>query len=341
MRTFHEILADTRNYTDENLALSWWHLLSTLLVMGLLLYGTLLPIPFVLRLASSLVLGLVVVRMFIIYHDYQHGAIFRDSLLVKPIMAVFGVVVLNPPNVWNRSHNFHHSKNSQIATASIGSFPIMTVQQYKNSPFWTKVGYRFARSPFVFLSGHLIIFVVGMCLKSFVTDPKRHFDSLLALLLHAAIIVWLASVSLEILFLAYLIPLYFSCMLGAYLFYIQHNFPTMKLRPREKWEYGFAALNSSSFMEGSWLTHWLTGNIGYHHIHHTNSRIPFYRLPEVMASIPELQNPGRTSLKPTDIYRCMKLKVWDPQQEKMVGFEAISAERVSAPLSESGSAVSK
>jgi omega-6 fatty acid desaturase (delta-12 desaturase) len=81
-----------------------------------------------------------------------------------------------------------------------------------------------------------------------------------------------------------------------------------------------AALRSSSFLRAGALTHWFTGNIGYHHVHHLNSRIPFYRLPEAMAGIPELQNPGTTSLHPMEVWRCLGLKLWDPELNRLVGF---------------------
>ena len=69
------------------------------------------------------------------------------------------------------------------------------------------------------------------------------------------------------------------------------------------------------------LGHWITANIGYHHdIHHMNSRIPFYRLPEAMAKMPELQKAKTITLNPSDIIACLRLKVWDPQRNKMLGF---------------------
>lgn len=68
---------------------------------------------------------------------------------------------------------------------------------------------------------------------------------------------------------------------------------------------------------------WFTANIGFHHIHHLNARIPFYRLPEVMKAIPELQNVKRTSLSPKDILACFKLKVWDSVEGKMVGLQNV------------------
>jgi len=65
---------------------------------------------------------------------------------------------------------------------------------------------------------------------------------------------------------------------------------------------------------------WFTGNIGFHHVHHLNPLVPFYKLPVVMASIPELQQPGVTSLSITDVVACLRLKLWDAQQGKMVGY---------------------
>jgi omega-6 fatty acid desaturase (delta-12 desaturase) len=64
---------------------------------------------------------------------------------------------------------------------------------------------------------------------------------------------------------------------------------------------------------------WMTANIGYHHVHHLNAAIPYYRLPEAMASIPELQKAPETSLQPKDIAAALKLKLWDPERDEMVG----------------------
>ncbi|MEZ4749741.1 MAG: hypothetical protein R3B54_03670 [Bdellovibrionota bacterium] len=73
-------MSATAPFAKEDLRKSWWHLISTSIVLGLLLVGTLSPLPLVLRIVMSLLAGGVTVRMFIIYHDYQHGAIFRNSL---------------------------------------------------------------------------------------------------------------------------------------------------------------------------------------------------------------------------------------------------------------------
>jgi omega-6 fatty acid desaturase (delta-12 desaturase) len=68
---------------------------------------------------------------------------------------------------------------------------------------------------------------------------------------------------------------------------------------------------------------WFTANIGYHHIHHLNARVPFYRLPEVLHAIPELAKPKTTSLHPLDIIRCLRLKVWDVEAQQMISLRNI------------------
>jgi omega-6 fatty acid desaturase (delta-12 desaturase) len=116
-----------------------------------------------------------------------------------------------------------------------------------------------------------------------------------------------------------LIPHFISGAMGAYLFYAQHNFPGSTFVGNEDWTYEGAALDSSSYMKLSVPLQWATANIGFHHIHHLNARIPFYRLPEVMNSLPELQSAKTTTLKPKDIMACFKLKVYDFETQQLVG----------------------
>jgi omega-6 fatty acid desaturase (delta-12 desaturase) len=114
------------------------------------------------------------------------------------------------------------------------------------------------------------------------------------------------------------VPLTIATAAGAYLFYAQHNFPEVYLQPREEWNYVRAALGSSSYMPMGPVMNFFTGNIGFHHVHHLNPSIPFYRLPEVMRAIPELRAPRKTTLNPWDIALCFRLDVWSPELGKMI-----------------------
>jgi omega-6 fatty acid desaturase (delta-12 desaturase) len=94
----------------------------------------------------------------------------------------------------------------------------------------------------------------------------------------------------------------------------------MVVQPRESWSFARAALESSSYMEMGLVMTFFTGNIGFHHVHHLNPLIPFYRLPEAMREVPELAHAKKTSLSLRDIRACFSQKLWDAEAGKMVGY---------------------
>jgi len=141
------------------------------------------------------------------------------------------------------------------------------------------------------------------------------------LLAHGALIslLWLVG-GFDLAFFSVLLPMTIASALGSYLFFAQHSFKRMQIISPESWTFYRAALESSSYMRLNKLMQWFTGNIGFHHIHHLNVRIPFYRLPEAMAAIPELQSPITTSLAPRDIVECFKACLWDEERQRMVSY---------------------
>ena len=185
-----------------------------------------------------------------------------------------------------------------------------------------KFGYLAVRHPLNIAMGYFTIFIGGMCCASFISSPKRHADALIALILHIAlsvcVIIYWGWVTWILLFL---LPFTLACAMGSYLFYAQHNFPGVTFASNKDWAYDKAALESSSYMVMNPVMAWFTANIGYHHIHHLNSKIPFYRLPEVMDHLPELQQCKKTSLHFKEIYACLRLKVWDPEKGRMTGLQ--------------------
>ncbi|MGZ4116891.1 MAG: fatty acid desaturase [Bacteroidia bacterium] len=102
-------------------------------------------------------------------------------------------------------------------------------------------------------------------------------------------------------------------------------FPGVVFKSNQDWAYEGAALESSSFLKMNPVLRWVTANIGYHHIHHLNSRIPFYRLPEAMAGIKELQHAKVTTFKLSDIISCLRLKLWDSEQNKMIALSELNS----------------
>lgn len=315
-----QLILATRPFAKEDRTKSWVLTISTLFILIAFLVGTVYNFHWTLKLLCSIGAGFTIVRFFVIYHDHQHKAILDKSPLATFIFTIFGFYVLAPTGIWSRSHDYHHKNNSKLFSASIGSYPIYTKQKFVTLSKNEQRYYLFIRHPLTILFGYIFAFLYGMCIQSIINRFSKHIDSLIALILHFAYqiaVVYFLGWQTWIFLCA--IPHFISGALGAYAFYAQHNFPGVTFVGNEEWTYEGAALDSSSYMELSWPLRWATANIGYHHIHHLNARIPFYRLPEAMAAIPELQHPKKTSLKPKDVMACFKLKVWDFEKQQMVG----------------------
>lgn len=309
----------TKAYARDNYWISWWCILSSTFLLVASLAGTLpvLPIPW--RCVCSLLAGLLTIRLFVIYHDQQHRAILPKSRAAEFFMRVYGIWVLCPSSIWRSSHDYHHAHNSKLRSAHIGSYPIMTAEQFQKSTRGERFKYLFVRHPLTMLGGYFTVFLFGMVLYPFVCSPRRHFDCLLALVLHlslGALLVTYFGWATMLLFLIF--PRLVGGALGSYLFYAQHNFPDVIFGDKEGWTFEKAALESSSHLKTGRIMAWFSGNIGYHHIHHLNHRIPFYRLPEVYRAIPELRNAKTTSLTPADVLRCLRLKVWCVKSQRMI-----------------------
>lgn len=321
-----DLILATREYARENRFKSWLYTLSTLLLLILLLIGSFWNINIYMRFTCSVMSVFPFSRMFVIYHDYLHQAILDKSRLAKIIFYIFGLFSLAPASIWKRSHVYHHKHNSKLFSASIGSYPIMTKAQYLKTDKKGQLYYLAARHPITIMLGYLTMFIYGMCIQPFIKNPGRHFDSFIALLLHFLLGYFLFIYGgVATLMLTLIIPCMLTFGFGAYLFYAQHNFPEVKFKKNIEWSYDHAALHSSSFMVMGNFMKWATANIGYHHIHHLNSNIPFYRLPEVMSKFAELQQVNTTSLKCKDILACLRLKVWDPQQNKMLALKELTS----------------
>ncbi len=333
LRSGSELIKATREFGQESLGTTWRLFATTTLVsvgsfaIALAPLGRIHPLLEPLRWVASLILGLTIVRVFIFYHDTLHGAIFRKSKLGHAFMWLHGALVLTPSRVWKDSHNYHHAHTSKLVGSAIGSFPILTKRMYLAITPTQRFMYRLSRHWSIIVLGYVFLFLLGMCIKPLIKQPKRYGLEVLAVLtVHFGSMAAITALfGVQAMVIAFLVPSMIATAMGAYLFYAQHTFEGAEIRGRADWEFTAAALKSSSMIDMSPAMHWFTGLIGYHHVHHLNSMIPFYRLPEAMAAIPELQDPTRTSLAPRDVLLCLRLHLWDPEQGKMVGFDALDA----------------
>jgi omega-6 fatty acid desaturase (delta-12 desaturase) len=305
----------------ESVSKSWWLVGSTFTLLAAVLVGAAIAPAWPLRLVFSIMAALLMVRAFITYHDYMHNAILLRSRLAGVLFRAFSVLSLTPARSWKKSHNYHHGHVGKIAGPSAGAFPIMTTNLWRTSTRASRAAYRIERHPLTVFFGYVTIFFFSITLLPLLRDPRRHWDSLLVLLGHAALIgvLWMIG-GFETALFVIILPMTIASMIGSYLFFAQHSFEGMRVLATENWTYYRAALESSSYMKLGKLMRWFTGNIGYHHIHHLNVRIPFYRLPEAMNAIPELQSPATTTLSLRDIRKCFRCCLWDPQVQRMVSY---------------------
>jgi omega-6 fatty acid desaturase (delta-12 desaturase) len=306
-------------FARENRLLSWYYVLSTLMLAIVAFSLTWISDSLIIKLLSGTIAGLITARLVVIYHDFQHGAILNGSLIARAIMSTIGVITLTPPSIWDESHQHHHHTNSKFATFVLGSFPTISTSMYKGLSPKAQFRYALLRHPLMIAFGYIPIFLVSFCLWPFFEAPKRYWDCGVAAIVHIALAsaLYVYGGWAAVIFCLF-IPSIVAFSLGGYIFYAQHNFPDVILTNDESWNYFDAALNSSSYIRMSRPMRWFTANIGYHHIHHVNPRIPFYHLPHAMNSLTEFQNPRCTSLRPKDIWKCLQLKLWDEDLGRMI-----------------------
>ncbi|HLG03963.1 MAG TPA: fatty acid desaturase, partial [Bacteroidia bacterium] len=178
------LIEKTRPLACEDRALSWLLTISTLLLMLVFLAGTIWNFHWTGKLVCSVAFALLAGRMFVIYHDHQHRAILTKSVAADVLMTLYGLYMLAPASIWKRSHNYHHKNNSKLFSSSIGSYPIMTVQKFIIATPAEQRSYLLVRHPVTILLGYLTMFAWGMCIGSFLVNPRKHIDSLFAILLH-------------------------------------------------------------------------------------------------------------------------------------------------------------
>jgi acyl-lipid omega-6 desaturase (Delta-12 desaturase) len=287
-RPERELLLATRPFTVEDRARSVRATAVTFAVLAACATAAAWDSPA--RSFFAVVEGLVIVRAFCLFHDFQHGALLRGSTAARAMFWCFGELILVPPSVWRETHNYHHAHTAQAVGSHIGSYPFMPERIYRALDARRRFAYRAARHPLTIALALLTVFLFGMCVKPFVRAPRRHFSALLSVLAVGGLALAAhAAGRFDVFVFAWLVPMAIAAALG------------------ETWTYSGAALDSSSYLELGPVMRWFTANIGYHHVHHLNAAIPFYRLPEAMEAIPELQSPGRTSLAPRDVAACLRI----------------------------------
>lgn len=287
-------------------ALAWWAL----------------SVGYWLTLAIAVPAAGFLVRLFIIQHDCGHGAFFGKRWINDWVGRFIGVLTMTPYDVWRRSHAIHHATQGNLAKRGIGDIETLTVREYLALPLWRRMAYRCYRNPVILFGiGPVYLFLVQNRLPlGFMRDGWRPWVSAMGTNLAIAVVIcaliWMVGTGP---FLLIQLPiLLLASSMGVWLFYVQHQFEDTVWADGETWEFHDAALLGSSHYDLPAVLAWFTANIGVHHVHHLYSRIPFYRLPQVLRDFPELANVKRLTLHQS--LACVRLRLWDERQRKLISF---------------------
>ena len=267
------------------------------------------------------------VRIFIIQHDCGHGAFFRSRTANDTLGFLLGVFTLTPYAYWRKTHAIHHKTSGNLDYRGLGDVTTLTVKEYVALSRWKRFRYRLYRNP-------LVLFGVGPVYEFIlrhrfpITVPRswrREWASVFWTNLAILAIVSMMWKTIGIkAFLAVQLPItLLAGTAGVWLFYIQHQFEDTHWEKDDAWSFHVAGLEGSSYYDLPRVLHWFTGNIGVHHIHHLSSRIPNYRLQQCLRENPELQQVTRLTLRRS--LKCARLKLWDEERRKLVGFHHLGS----------------
>ncbi|CDO04567.1 Fatty acid desaturase [Oceanobacillus picturae] len=278
-----------------------------------------------LTLALAVVASGFVIRIFIIFHDCTHGSFFQGSKANRIVGTITGIITLFAFEKWKRDHAIHHATSSNLDKRGTGDVWVMTVEEYKEASFWGRLAYRLYRNPFVMFGlGPIYLFLIS---NRFNRKGARKKEKMNTYLINASIVLIYALLIWAIGWQAFLIIqlpiLFISGSLGIWLFYVQHQFEDSYFENEAEWDYVKAAVDGSSYYKLPKVMQWLTGNIGYHHVHHLSPRVPNYRLEEAHESTPPLQKATTITLKTS--LQSIRFRLYDEASRTFVSFREVKA----------------
>jgi acyl-lipid omega-6 desaturase (Delta-12 desaturase) len=275
------------------------------------------------------------VRLFMIQHDCGHGSFFRRRHANDWVGRVIGVLTLTPYDFWRHSHTLHHANSGNLDHRGFGDVDTLTVREFLALSRWRQLQYRLYRHPIVMFGvGPAYLFIVRHRLPVGLMRGGWQFwlstmATNLAIAILAATMVWLVGIGP---FLLVQLPItILAGSIGVWLFYVQHQFEDTYWQSSETWSYDDAALKGSSYLRLPKILQFLTGNIGLHHVHHLSARIPNYNLQAAHDENAALHSVPTISV--IEGLRATRLKLWDEQHGKLVGFRAARASRADAEIS--------
>jgi omega-6 fatty acid desaturase (delta-12 desaturase) len=268
-------------------------------------------------------------RLFMIQHDCGHGACFRRRATNDWVGRTIGVVTLTPYGFWLRTHAAHHATAGNLDHRGMGDIITLTRNEYVAMPARHRLAYRLYRNPLVMfglIPTYLFVLhyrlPVGV-MRAGIQPWLSTMGTNVAIGGLAGLMIWLVGLGPFLLVQGPIVAI--SATIAVWFFYVQHQFEDTLWARDGDWSFHEAALHGSSHYELPPAIAWFTGNIGVHHVHHMASRIPFYRLPQVLRDYPQLASVGRLTFLQS--LKCAALALWDEDQRRLISFRELGVDR--------------
>jgi acyl-lipid omega-6 desaturase (Delta-12 desaturase) len=260
------------------------------------------------------------VRTFVVFHDCTHGSFMPSKRANRYVGRVAGLLVLSPFGRWRHDHAVHHATSGDLERRGVGDILTLTVAEYRARSRSGRLAYRMMRNPFVMFGlGPIIAMVVGPRIATRAQRPRMRHSVLAtdaSLLVIVSGLCWL--IGWKDFLLVWAPAALLAGSVGIWLFYVQHQFEDAYWQQGSDWDYTDAALRGSSYLRLPKVLQFFTGNIGLHHVHHLNARIPNYNLQRAHDEIAMFKQVPTLSLR--DGLKAVNLKLWDQDHGKMITF---------------------
>ncbi len=320
-RDWVQILA---KYREPSTGRSVWELIATLVPFVALwaLAWISLSVSYWLAFALAVLNGGFLVRIFAIQHDCGHSSYFRSRTVGDWVGRALGVLTLTPYDVWRKAHSIHHATHGNLDQRGVGDVLTLTVAEYQSRGRMGRFLYRLYRNPVVlFVLAPSYLFILQNRLPfGLMNQGWRYWTSAMGtnaiLAIAVGLMIWLGGLMPVV--LIFLPTSIIAATIGVWLFYVQHQFETTHWTKSESWQVHESALEGSSHYVMPAPLRWMTANIGIHHVHHLYSRIPFYRLTEVLRDHAELADAQRLTI--LESLKSVRLHLWDEASGRLVSF---------------------
>ncbi|AZU64472.1 fatty acid desaturase [Neobacillus mesonae] len=304
---------------------SVWQIINTVgpfIILWYLGYVS-LSVSYWLALVPIILAAGFLVRIFIIFHDCTHHSFFKSRRLNRIIGTFTGVLTLFPFDQWGHDHAVHHATSGNLDKRGTGDIWTLTVDEYLAAPLRLRLAYRFYRNPFVmFVLGPIYVFLLKNRFNRKGARQKERNNTYLTnilILVLAALLCWAIGWQ-SFLFVQGTIFM-ISGAAGIWLFYVQHTFEDSYFEEDKDWEYVKAAVEGSSFYKLPKILQWVTGNIGFHHVHHLSPRVPNYKLEEAHNNTLPLKNVPTITLATS--LKSLRFRLWDEKNKNFVTFKDV------------------